>query len=116
MAHVDSHNSNREAVWFLDSGCSNHMTRNKHWFLHLDQTFRQAVKLGNDAKMTMMGKGSIKLQVNGANMVITDVFYIHVLKNNLLSIGQLQEKNLSIVIQHGECKIYHSKMVLIMQT
>ena len=88
MAHVDSHNSNREAVWFLDSGCSNHMTGNKQWFLHLDQTFKQAMRLANDAKMMVMGKGSIILQVNGANMVITDVFYIPELTNNLLSNGQ----------------------------
>jgi hypothetical protein len=38
------------------------------------------------------------------------------LKNNLLSIGQLQEKGLTIIFQHGKCKIYHKEKGLIMET
>lgn len=67
MAYVGLHNSRRQEVWFLDSGCSNHMSGNKQWFLNLDETFRQVVKLGNNSKIAVMGKGSIRLQVNGAN-------------------------------------------------
>ena len=48
--------------------------------------------------------------------MITEVYYLPELKNNLLSIGQLQEKNLAILIQHGVCKIYHDTRGLIMQT
>ncbi|KAH7531134.1 hypothetical protein JRO89_XSUnG0015600 [Xanthoceras sorbifolium] len=66
--------------------------------------------------MAVMGKGIIKLRVNGSSQVITKVFYYSKLQNNLLSIGQLQEHNLAILIQHGECKIYHHERGLIMQT
>lgn len=38
------------------------------------------------------------------------------LKNNLLSIGQLQEKGLAILIQHGRCKISHQEKGMIIQT
>ncbi|KAM1393925.1 hypothetical protein ACFX2F_030029 [Malus domestica] len=48
--------------------------------------------------------------------VITGVFYVPALKNNLLSIGQLQEKGLAILIKHGRCKIYHPERGLIMET
>lgn len=34
----------------------------------------------------------------------------------MLSIGQLQEKGLAILIQQGTCKVYHSRRGLIMQT
>ena len=64
MVYVELHNSKREEVWFLDSGYNNHMSGNKQWFLDLDETFIQVVKLGNNSKMTVMGKGSIRLQVN----------------------------------------------------
>ena len=57
--------------------------------------------------MAVMGKGSIKLRVNGTCQVITEVYYLPDLHNNLLSIGQLQETNLTILIQYGVCKIYH---------
>lgn len=116
MAYVELHNSKRKEAWLLDSGYNNHMSGNKQWFLNLDETFRQVVKLGNNSKMTVMRKGSIRLQVNGTVQVIGEVFYIPELKNNLLSIGQLQEDNLAILVQHGECKIYHPIKGLIMQT
>ena len=54
------------------------------------------VKLGNNIRMAVMGKGSIKLQIGEVKQAITDVYYIPDLKNNLLSIGQLQEKGLAI--------------------
>jgi len=84
--------------------------------LHLDESFWQVVKLGNDTKMAVMGKGNIKLQVNGTNQMITDVFYLPELKNNLFSISHLQERNLAILMQYRECKIYHHERGLIMST
>ena len=74
------------------------------------------MNLDNNTKMAVMGNGSIKLRVNGTSHVITEVFYCPELKNNLLSIGQLQEQNLAILIKHGVCKIYHHARGLIMQT
>ena len=116
MSYVELNQSRKEDVWFLDSGCSNHMCGNKLWFSDLDEEFRQSVKLGNNSKMTVLGKGNIRMQVAGVTQVITDVFYILELRNNLLSVGQLQEKGVAILIQHGECRVYHPEKGLIMQT
>ena len=66
------------------------------------------MKLGNDSKLVVMGKGNVRMEVEHKTQVITEVFYVPVPKNNLLSIGQLQEKNLPILIQHGCCRIYHN--------
>lgn len=103
-------------AWFLDSGCFNHMTGNKEWFSELEEGFRQTVKLGNDTRMAVVAKGSVRLQMNGTIQVISDVFYIPELKSNLLSIGQLQEKGLAILIQQRTCRIYHPRRGLIMKT
>ena len=65
----------------------------------MDVQFRQTVKLGNNSKMAVMGKGNIRMQVNGITQVISEVYYIPKLKNNLLSMGQLQEKGVAILIQ-----------------
>lgn len=116
MAHIDLHNESKGAAWFLDSGCSNHMTGDRLWFQHIDESFRQVVNLGNNTKMAVMGKGNIKLRINGTSQVISEVFYCPELRNNLLSLGQLQERNLAILIKHGTCKIYHHTRGLIMQT
>ncbi|XP_073220720.1 uncharacterized protein [Cicer arietinum] len=116
MSHMDLHQVTKEEVWFLDSGCSNHMTGNKGWFSNLEEGFCQTVKLGNDMKMNVVAKGNVRMQVNGVTQVISDVYFVPELKNNLLSLGQLQEKGLAILIQNGTCKVFHSIKGLIMQT
>lgn len=92
MADCENQNSNQERTWFLDSGCSNHMSGIKQWFFNLDEGFKETVKLGDGSRIEVQGKGSVKIQVNGRVQVITSVLYIPKLKNNLLSIGQLQHK------------------------
>ena len=92
MVHVEK--TPDEITWFLDSGCNNHMSGHKHFFSELDESFRKTVKLGDNSNIDVMGKGRIHLQVNNIPQVILEVFYIFYLKNNLLSIGQLQEKSL----------------------
>jgi len=103
--------------WFLDSGCSNHMTGNKMWFVDLEEDgVNKTVRLGNDSTLAVIGKGSVRIEINGTSYVISDVYYVPELKTNLLSLGQLQEKGFSILIQNGMCKVFHPKHGLILQT
>lgn len=46
MAHVDMSSHEEKGVWFLDSDCSNHMTREKGWFTELDESFKNSVWFG----------------------------------------------------------------------
>ncbi|CAJ2659262.1 unnamed protein product [Trifolium pratense] len=93
--------------WYLDSGCSNHMVGNKNWLYEFDGNYRDTVKLGDDSKMNVVGKGNIKLRINGRVHVITEVYYIPGIKTNLLSIGQIQQKNVTIIFKNDTCKIFH---------
>jgi len=76
---------------------------------YFDDNFRASVKLRNDSKMQVMGKGSLKLFIGGIVQVITDVHYLPGLSNNLLSIGKLQQKNLTIMFQKDMCKVFHEE-------
>lgn len=105
MSHIELHEARQEDAWFLDSGCSSHMCGNKATCCELNEGFRQMVKLGNNTKMTVLGKGNVKLYLNGLHHIITEVFYVPELKSNLLSMGQLQEKGLAILIKSGMCNI-----------
>jgi len=87
MSYEELNHKERKEIWFLDSGCSNYMSGNKEWFLNLDVQFRQTIKLGNNSMMVVIGKGNIRMQVNGITQLISEVYYIPELKNNLLNIG-----------------------------
>jgi len=101
MSYVDHNEAKREDVWFMDSGCSNHMCEDKTLFSDLNESFTQMVKLGNNSKMSLRGKGNVRLLVSGVVHVVTEVFYVPELRNNWLSIGQLQQRGLSIVFFEG---------------
>jgi len=116
MAYIEHQGSSIEEVWFLDSGCSNHMSGNEEWFTDLNKNFKNTVKLGNDSRLTVTGKGNVRMKVNGVTQVITDVYYVPELKSNLLSVGQIQEKGLTILIKDNVCKVFHSRRGLIMQS
>ena len=116
MSYEDSHQERSQEIWFLDSSCSNHMTGNKKWFSEMQENFHRTVKLGNNSRMSVVAKGSVRLVVDGITQVIYDVYYVPELTNNLLSIGQLQEKGLAILIQGGNCKVYHPQRGLIIET
>ncbi|KAG8645967.1 hypothetical protein MANES_10G112229v8 [Manihot esculenta] len=116
MAYTATGIANNENIWFLDSGCSNHMCGKKEYFFDFDANFRDSVKLGNNSSLLVKGKGNIRLVMHGIAQIITSVFFVPELKNNLLSIGQLQEKGLAILFQHNKCKVYHSEKGLIMDT
>jgi hypothetical protein len=65
MARTDHENAIREEIWYLDSGCSNHMIGNKDWLFEFDSKFKDSLRLGNDAKMAVMGRGNVKLFIKG---------------------------------------------------
>ncbi|CAL2237915.1 unnamed protein product [Prunus armeniaca] len=89
MLYAESHEVKWNDAWFLDSWCSNHMCGNR---------------------------GNVKLLLNGVNYVVHEMYYVPELKNNLLSIGKLQERGLAILIKEEVCKIYHPMKGLIIQT
>ncbi|RDX85061.1 hypothetical protein CR513_33797, partial [Mucuna pruriens] len=82
----------------------------------MEEGFCRTVKLGNDTTMAVVAKGSIRVQINGITQVISDVYFVPELKNNLLSLGQLQEKGLAILIQNDTCKVFHPDKGLITHT
>jgi len=116
MSYVEENRAKGKDAWFLDSGCSNHMCGDRTMFSWLDDSFWQLVRLRNNTKMNVMGKESVKLHLNGINLTVTKVYYVPELKNNLLSVGQFQEKGLAILIQEGVCKIYYPHKGLIIKT
>ena len=66
-----------EDIWFLDSGCRNHMTGKISMFSMLDENVKSQVKLGRDSKVSSMGKWRVSvLTKKGEIKTISDVYYV----------------------------------------
>eukprot|EP00253_Pinus_taeda_P036572 PITA_36572 len=95
-----------EDIWFLDSGCSNHMIGNIALFFALDQSVKSQVTLGTDSKISVMGKGEVKIFTKkGEKKTIEDVYYVPGMRCNLLSIGQLVHKGYNVFFKNDVCTI-----------
>jgi hypothetical protein len=92
------------------------MCGKREFFFEFDNSFKDNVKMGNNSCLSVHGRGRIRIEMNGIIHVITDVFFVPELKNNLLSLGQLMEKGLAVMIKQGKCKIFHPERGLIMET
>jgi len=80
-------------IWYLDSGCSNHMLGNIEIFSNLDESVKSEVTLGTNSKVSVMGKGRVNiLTKKGEKKYISDVYFVPGLKHNLMSVGQLMQK------------------------
>ena len=66
---------------------TNHMCGDRTMFSWLDDSFRQQVRLGNNTRMNVMGKGSVKLHLNGISLIVTKVYHVPELNNNLFNVG-----------------------------
>ena len=63
-------------IWYLDSGCSNHMTRNIEFFSSFDKLVQTKVIDETNIQVTILGKGSINiLTKQGEKKVMHNVYY-----------------------------------------
>jgi hypothetical protein len=89
--------------WYIDSGCSKHMTGDKSKFLTLSEKKLGNVTFGNDAPGKIKGKGMVSLS-NGKGKS-QDVLFVDGLKHNLLSVIQFCDRGCEVVFTSKDCKI-----------
>jgi hypothetical protein len=94
-------------LWFIDSGCSSHMTSDKNKFLSLKENKSGSVTFGNDALGNIKGKGLVSLS-NGRSKS-QDVLFVDGLKNNILSVSQICDRQCEVTFTTNNCKIKDSK-------
>jgi hypothetical protein len=89
--------------WYIDSGCSKHMTGDKSKFLTLSENKSRNVTFGNDAPGKIKGKGMVSLS-NGKGKS-QDVLFVDGLKHNLLSVSQVCDKGCEVFFTSKDYKI-----------
>ncbi|GKD98453.1 hypothetical protein Tco_1382350 [Tanacetum coccineum] len=70
-------------LWYLDSGCSKHMTGQRSQLINFVEIFLGTVRFGNDHIEKIMGYGDYQI----GNITISRVYYVEGLRHNLFSVG-----------------------------
>ncbi|KAL7615773.1 hypothetical protein Lser_V15G03379 [Lactuca serriola] len=96
----------KDDTWYIDSGCSKHMTGNRNYLRDFKpiQT-NQDVTFGNNMKAKIKGYGNI---TNG-NFTIKKVAFVDDLKHNLISVSQLCDNNLEVLFTKQRSLIMDAK-------
>ncbi|GJW32856.1 integrase, catalytic region, zinc finger, CCHC-type containing protein [Tanacetum coccineum] len=88
-------------LWYLDSGCSKHMTGDRSQLTNFISKFLGTVKFGNDQVAKIMGYGDYQI----GNVTISRVYYVEGLGHNLFSVGQFCDSNLEVAFCQHTCFI-----------
>ena len=76
--------------WVLDTGCTHHMTSQRHWFSSF-KVMNGTVYMGDDNPCTTQGIGSIRIKHHdGVIRELHGVRYLPNLKKILISLGTLE--------------------------
>ena len=95
----------KEIQWYLDSGYSRHMTRNKSSFRNLRPNDGVVMKFVDDIKSKIIGIDNV-----GKNNfdLITDVMLAEGLTHFLLSISQVYDQGYRVMFEPSRCIIKDS--------
>ncbi|GKE30440.1 retrovirus-related pol polyprotein from transposon TNT 1-94, partial [Tanacetum coccineum] len=86
-------------VWYVDSGCSKHMTKNLKLLINFVWKFLGTVRFGNDHVATILGFGDLQW----GNILITRVYFVEGLGHNLFSVGQFCDSDLEVAFRRNTC-------------
>ena len=104
-------------LWYLDNGASNHMSANRLFFFEFDEKIKGMVKFGDDSRIEIQGKGSIRfLLKNGDKKVLNNVYFIPDLKSNIISLGQTTEAGCEVHMKDDHLIQYDRNENLVVKT
>nr|GEV74505.1 hypothetical protein [Tanacetum cinerariifolium] len=90
-------------LWYLDSGCSKHMTGDRSQLTNLVDKFLGTVKFGNDHVAKIMGYGDYQI----GNVTISRVYFVDGLGHNFFSVGQFCYSDLEVAFRQHTCFIHN---------
>ncbi|GJR77709.1 retrovirus-related pol polyprotein from transposon TNT 1-94 [Tanacetum coccineum] len=94
-------------LWYLDSGCSKHMTGDRSQLTNFFNKFLGTVKFGNDHVAKILGYGDYQIR----NVTISRVYYMEGHGHNLFFVGQFCYSNLEVAFRQHICFIRNLECV-----
>nr|GFA43757.1 integrase, catalytic region, zinc finger, CCHC-type, peptidase aspartic, catalytic [Tanacetum cinerariifolium] len=99
-------------LWYLDSGCSRHMTDDRSKLINYVEKFIGTVRFKNDQFAKIVGYGDYKL----GNTIISRVYYVEGLNHNLFPVGQFCDEGLEVTFKQHTCYIRNMDKVRFLGT
>nr|GFB09235.1 integrase, catalytic region, zinc finger, CCHC-type, peptidase aspartic, catalytic [Tanacetum cinerariifolium] len=94
-------------LWYLDSGCSRHITSDRLKLINYVEKFIGTVHFGNDHFAAIVGYGDYKI----GDTTITRVYYVEGLSHNLFLVGQFCDDGLEVAFRKNTCHIRNKDKV-----
>ncbi|GJT40290.1 retrovirus-related pol polyprotein from transposon TNT 1-94 [Tanacetum coccineum] len=107
LTRITSTNVVQIVLWYLDSGCSKHMTRNRSQLMNFVNKILGTIRFGNDQLARIIGYSDYQL----GNVIISRVYYVEGLGHNLFFVGQFCDVDLEVAFWKNTCFIRNLKGV-----
>ena len=100
-------------LWLIDSGASFHFTPHREWFCKYEKYDGGDVFLGDDKKARIIGRGKVKLKLQGGRIrTLPGVLHIPALARNLISVRKMDDTGVKTVFVKDACKMVQGALVL----
>ncbi|KAJ9545265.1 hypothetical protein OSB04_024972 [Centaurea solstitialis] len=100
-SHFSFNKNHASHKWYLDSGCSKHMTGRKEILSNYKEEYGGSVKFGNNELAPVVGQGDIVCK----DITIKNVAHVVGLNHNLFSIGKFCDKDLEVYFKKRRCVV-----------
>nr|XP_004488491.1 uncharacterized protein LOC101509666 [Cicer arietinum] len=94
--------------WYLDTGCSNHMTGHKEWFVSIDDKVKREIRFADNSSVTTeeIGKGEMRLFDDSRRLILKALLS----KNRTFKIDiQINESKCLVVEVMNEDWLWHKR-------
>jgi hypothetical protein len=89
--------------WYVDSGCSKHMTGDRDRIFTLRKERYGSISFGNDDSTKIIGKGTVK--IGNKNKKAENVLLVEDMKNNLLSVIKMCDQGHKVTFNSQKYEI-----------
>ena len=99
MAH-----SEESEAWYIDSGCSTHMTSQEELFTKINDNYSNKVIFCDDSVSEVKGKITVATPtLHGKKKLIEATLITLALKKNLFFVGKMMEQQYNLVFDNKQC-------------
>jgi hypothetical protein len=102
-----------EDEWYIDSGCSSHMTRDQEKFINLKRKGGN-VAFGDDSSAKILGEGVVEL--GRKNVKEKNFLLVEDLNHNLLSVSKMCDQGYTLTFNSQKCKIRENNSARLVAT